>query len=36
MDAQGRAKAHVVLDRWAADPDTWLRRAAARSRDQDG
>ncbi len=29
LDAQGRAKADIVLDRWAADPDPWLRRAAA-------
>jgi hypothetical protein len=28
LDAPGRAKATVVLDRWATDGDPWLRRAA--------
>jgi hypothetical protein len=28
LDAAGRAKADVVLDRWAREPDPWLRRAA--------
>jgi hypothetical protein len=32
LDAQGRAKADVVLDRWLLDPDPWLRRAAELSR----
>lgn len=28
LDAQGRARAHAVLDRWAGESDVWLRRAA--------
>ncbi len=28
LDARRRARADVTLDRWAADPDAWLRRAA--------
>lgn len=28
LDAQGRARANAVLDRWAGEPDVWLRRAA--------
>ena len=28
LDARGRARAHAVLDRWAGEPDVWLRRAA--------
>jgi len=32
LEARGRAKADVVLDRWASDGDPWLRRAAEASR----
>ena len=28
LDRRARARAEVVLDRWARDPDVWLRRAA--------
>jgi hypothetical protein len=28
LDAQARARADAVLDRWAGEPDAWLRRAA--------
>lgn len=28
IDAQGRGRAESVLDRWAREPDVWLRRAA--------
>ena len=28
LDAQGRGRADSVLDRWAREPDVWLRRAA--------
>ncbi|WP_235480394.1 DNA alkylation repair protein [Leifsonia sp. Leaf264] len=28
LDRRGRARAELVLDRWARDPDEWLRRAA--------
>jgi DNA alkylation repair enzyme len=28
LDAQGRGRADAVLDRWAREPDDWLRRAA--------
>ncbi|MEL4319466.1 DNA alkylation repair protein [Leifsonia sp. YIM 134122] len=28
LDRRGRARAELVLDRWARDPDVWLRRAA--------
>lgn len=28
LDAQSRARADVVLDRWVGEPDVWLRRAA--------
>jgi hypothetical protein len=35
LDAAGRAKADVVLDRWAADADPWLRRAADLARPRD-
>jgi 3-methyladenine DNA glycosylase AlkD len=28
LDAAGRARADIALDRWAAEPDPWLRRAA--------
>ena len=28
LDARGRARAQAVLDRWAGEPDVWLRRAA--------
>ena len=28
LDAPGRARARIVLDRWAGDSDRWLRRAA--------
>jgi DNA alkylation repair enzyme len=28
LDAQAKARADVVLDRWGTDPDAWLRRAA--------
>lgn len=36
MDGRDRAKAMVVLERWAGDPDEWLRRAASRLGDRDG
>jgi hypothetical protein len=32
LDAAGRAKADVVLNRWEADHDPWLRRAAEAAR----
>lgn len=32
LDAPGRAKAAVVLERWVADGDPWLRRAAELAR----
>ena len=28
LDARARARADAVLDRWAGEPDVWLRRAA--------
>lgn len=28
LEGQARVRADVVLDRWARDPDRWLRRAA--------
>jgi hypothetical protein len=31
LDATARARADSALDRWAADPDHWLRRAAVLS-----
>lgn len=31
LDASSRARADVVLERWAEDPDVWLRRAALMS-----
>lgn len=32
LEGPARTRADVVLDRWAQDPDPWLRRAAALSR----
>jgi hypothetical protein len=32
LEGQARARADGVLDRWAQDPDPWLRRAAGLSR----
>jgi hypothetical protein len=32
LEGQARVRADVVLDRWARDPDPWLRRAAGLSR----
>jgi len=32
LEGQARVRADVVLDRWARDPDPWLRRAARLSR----
>ncbi|WP_240036973.1 DNA alkylation repair protein [Leifsonia flava] len=28
LDRRGRARAELVLDRWARDPDVWVRRGA--------
>ncbi len=33
LDSRARAKANVVLDRWAVDSNPWLRRAAERVRE---
>ncbi|MFF1383142.1 DNA alkylation repair protein [Arthrobacter sp. NPDC058288] len=31
LEGQARTRAHAVLERWAGDPDPWLRRAAVLS-----
>ncbi|MBG6058119.1 hypothetical protein RCH16_001645 [Cryobacterium sp. MP_M5] len=34
LDPTGRARAEIVLDRWAHDDSVWLRRAALLAREQ--
>ena len=35
LDAPGRARANIALDRWSADSDPWLRHAALQVSDPD-